>query len=325
VTSRQDFVIGNTVVIPEGGISPVLIFVAAGLVVLWLFLRYISAREASGKEPLVKPHVLANPVANIALATQICQWFIILGGNFVFATYLQVALGMSPIETGLRLTPATIGILLTSRMAGRLTARRSQRTLILAGFAFAAVGIVLMLLLSPGDTTGWALAPGLFVLGMGAGIMLTPSVNVVQSSMPEEDQADISGVSRALSNLGSSLGTAVAGAVLVGSIIAGVTVGMAEANPPLPPTVQTQINTWLDEGSVSAVSDAQVEAALQGQPQAVIDQVVQLNAEARNQALARAMVVVGLVALLGLVLVLVAPGRHRALTATEESPAAPAS
>jgi len=76
---------------------------------------------------------------------------------------------------------------------------------------------------------------------------------------------------------------------------------------------------------VSAVSNAQVQTAFQEQPQAVVDQVVQINATARNQALARALIVIGLAAVLGLVIVLLSPKRDRALTATEESPAAPAS
>ena len=46
--------------------------------------------------------------------------------------------------------------------------------------------------------------------------------------------------------------TAVAGAVLVGAIIGGITTGVAEANPPLPSAVQSQINTWLEQGNVSA-------------------------------------------------------------------------
>jgi nitrate/nitrite transporter NarK len=45
--------------------------------------------------------------------------------------------------------------------------------------------------------------------------MLTSSVNVVQSSFPQADQGDISGLSRSVSNLGSSLGTALVGSVLV--------------------------------------------------------------------------------------------------------------
>jgi MFS family permease len=51
--------------------------------------------------------------------------------------------------------------------------------------------------------------------------MLTPSVNVVQSSFPEERQGEISGVSRSVSNLGSSLGTAIAGTILVAAVSSG--------------------------------------------------------------------------------------------------------
>ena len=51
--------------------------------------------------------------------------------------------------------------------------------------------------------------------------MLTASVNIVQSSFPENDQGDISGLSRAVSNLGSSLGVAIAGSVVVSSAFSG--------------------------------------------------------------------------------------------------------
>ena len=57
--------------------------------------------------------------------------------------------------------------------------------------------------------------PGLLLIGLGLGGMLTPSVNVVQSSFPEEQQGEISGLSRSVSNLGSSFGTAIAGTILV--------------------------------------------------------------------------------------------------------------
>jgi hypothetical protein len=48
--------------------------------------------------------------------------------------------------------------------------------------------------------------------------MLTPSVNVVQSAFPENFQGEISGLSRSVSNLGSSIGTAVAGTILVAGL-----------------------------------------------------------------------------------------------------------
>src|SRR5207247_10501479 len=59
------------------------------------------------------------------------------------------------------------------------------------------------------------------LMGVGVGAMLTSSVNVVQGSFPEREQGEISGLSRSVSNLGSSLGTALAGSLLVSSLAEG--------------------------------------------------------------------------------------------------------
>jgi MFS family permease len=78
----------------------------------------------------------------------------------------------------------------------------------------------LLALVSASDNV-LAFVPGLFLVGSGLGIMLTPSVNVVQSSFPEGLQGEISGLSRSVSNLGSSFGTAIAGTILVSSLATG--------------------------------------------------------------------------------------------------------
>ena len=70
-------------------------------------------------------------------------------------------------------------------------------------------------------TASAAFVPGLLLIGLGVGAMLTPSVNVVQSSFPEELQGEISGLSRSVSNLGSSFGTAIAGTILVSVVATG--------------------------------------------------------------------------------------------------------
>jgi MFS family permease len=87
-----------------------------------------------------------------------------------------------------------------------------------AGFITTLVGIGVLLALVNGSPSVYAFAPGLFLIGIGVGVMLTPSVNMVQSSFPEERQGEISGLSRSVSNLGSSLGTAIAGTILVSGL-----------------------------------------------------------------------------------------------------------
>jgi MFS family permease len=88
----------------------------------------------------------------------------------------------------------------------------------MAGFVVTIAGIAVLLALVAGSPSVWAFAPGLLLIGLGVGVMLTPSVNVVQSAFPENLQGEISGLSRSVSNLGSSLGTAIAGTILVAGL-----------------------------------------------------------------------------------------------------------
>jgi MFS family permease len=213
--SRTDFTIGNTVVIPKGSISPVWLFVAIGaLFLLWFFLHVRSA-ERKGKDVLLPLRMFRNRVANLGMGTQVVQWLILQGSFFVVSVYLQEVNGYNAVQTGLMLTPATIGILAASAGADRFARRHPQRWLIIAGFLATAIGMILMLALVRAHSGILSWVPGLLLFGAGVGVMLTSSVNVVQSSFPDTDQGDISGLSRSVSNLGSSLGTALVGSVLV--------------------------------------------------------------------------------------------------------------
>jgi MFS family permease len=141
-----------------------------------------------------------------------------MGISFVVAAYLQVVRGYDAIQTGVIFTAATVGLLASSLAAERLAKRRPQRTLIMAGFLVTIAGIGVLLAMVIGSPSIWSFTPGLLLIGLGLGLMLTPSVNLVQSSFPEQLQGEISGLSRSISNLGSSLGTAIAGTILVAGI-----------------------------------------------------------------------------------------------------------
>jgi MFS family permease len=220
-SSRKDFTIAGTVVIPKGGISPVWLFFTVGaLFLLWFFL-HIRSTEKKGKDPLVAIRLFRNRTSNLGLTTQTIQWLTMQGSFFVISVFLQQVRGYNAIQTGLMLTPTTIGVLLAAGAAERLARRRSQRFLIRRGFGVTIVGLLLVLALGREHSSNWTFMPGLFLVGAGIGVMLTSSVNVVQSAFPEEDQGDISGVSRSVSNLGSSLGVALAGSVLAAEAFPG--------------------------------------------------------------------------------------------------------
>jgi MFS family permease len=192
--------------------------VAVGAVVLATFFLHIRARERRNEEPLLSTGLFRNHTSNFGLVTQNAQWLILMGTAFVVSAYLQVVRGYNAIQTGVIFTAATGCILLSSLAAERLAKKYAQRTLIMAGFITTIAGVLVLLALVNGSPSPWAFAPGLLLIGLGVGVMLTPSVNVVQSAFPDELQGEISGLSRCISNLGSSLGTAVAGTILVSGL-----------------------------------------------------------------------------------------------------------
>ena len=192
--------------------------ITAGLVVLLLFFVSVRAKEKAGREPLLSTALFRNRTSNLGLVTQNVQWILLLGSSFVISAYLQVEGGYNAIQTGVIFTAATVGLLVTSLLAEQLAKRYAQRTLIIVGFLGTIAGIALLLLLVRQSSSVVACGPGLLLIGLGLGTMLTPSVNVVQSSFPEKLQGEISGLSRSISNLGSSLGTAIAGTILVAGI-----------------------------------------------------------------------------------------------------------
>ena len=193
------------------------LLVAGALVLVWFFWS-VRAKERAGQEPLLSTALFRNRTSNLGLVTQNTQWLLLLGVSFVVAGYLQVVRGYDAIQTGVIFTAATVGLLVSSLAAERLAKRRPQRTLILAGFIITIAGIGVLLTLVSGSPGVWAFAPGLLLIGLGLGTMLTPSVNVVQSSFPDELQGEISGLSRSVSNLGSCMGTAIGGTILVAGI-----------------------------------------------------------------------------------------------------------
>ena len=191
---------------------------AAFLASFFLFIRH---RERAGKEPLLSTRLFRNRTCNLALVTQNVQWLMLLGTSFVVSVFLQTERGYSAIKTGVIFTAATVGILISSFAAERWAKKYAQKTLIVTGFVVTIVGIGLLLGLVKASSSDWAFVPGLFLIGFGVGAMLTPSVNVVQSSFPEALQGEISGLSRSVSNLGSSFGTAIAGTIIVSVVAPG--------------------------------------------------------------------------------------------------------
>jgi MFS transporter, DHA2 family, multidrug resistance protein len=136
-----------------------------------------------------------------------------LAGIFLFvAQYLQLVLGMSPLEAGLWTIPATAGIIAGSLLAPVLVRRVPAPRVVSGGLAVAAVGLVVVA--QVGSESDLALVvTGLTVLGIGAAPASTLSVDLIIGSAPPERAGAASAVSETGNELGNALGIALLGSV----------------------------------------------------------------------------------------------------------------
>jgi MFS family permease len=198
------------------------VFLALGAAFLAGFFVYIRTREREHKAVLLSVDLFKNRTSNLGLVTQNLQWLLLMGVSFTVSVFLQTERHYSSIKTGVIFTAATVGVLVSSLAAERLARKFFQKILIASGFIGTAAGVGLLLaLVHAASSSAWAFAPGLLLIGLGLGVMLTPSVNLVQGAFPEAKQGEISGLSRSVSNLGSSFGTAIAGTILVSNLVSG--------------------------------------------------------------------------------------------------------
>ena len=301
-TARQDMVIGGTTLFEEGGISPVPVIVGIGLLVLVLFAAWERwGRIRRGREPLVRLSILRLLPIRVGTILTAAVFLALAGLLFCVPVFLQINLEYSAIQTGITMLPLSFALLAAAIVGSRLSARGvAQDRLVRVGFLTLGVGCVVLAGSLLVTATKLSLAPGLILVGLGLGLVLAIIQDFVQSAAPPEQTSDVAGFSRSVGYLGSALGTAVAGAVLIGVLIA-VGITQIQQSPDLSTAQKDQLEAAL-ESSTQAMSDTEVEAALQGVSPRVEQEVVGIYAEARNIGMQAAAAALGVVSLLAFLL-----------------------
>jgi len=131
-------------------------------------------------------------------------------GTWYFETlFMQHVLGYTPLAAGLAFLPQTILIAVASQVAARLVTRFGPRRLLLAGAAFAAVGVALLTRISPASTFAADLLVPFLLIGIGMGISVTPATVAATGGVPPEDAGLASGLLNTSRFVGASIGLAV--------------------------------------------------------------------------------------------------------------------
>ena len=174
-------------------------------------------------------------------------------------------LGLDAFETGKRLLPLSLAMLVFALLGPRIAARRSPRTVAQAGLVAVSIGAIVMLATLDVTLNDTGFKVALALIGAGAGLLASQLGNVIMSSVAADKSSEGGGLQGTAQNLGSSLGTAIIGAVLLASLATGFSQRIAD-NPDIPEAARETIVANAEQGidivPVEAVEQAAVEGGL---------------------------------------------------------------
>ena len=291
------------------GFSLVPFLIVAGLLLLWSFGVWEERRERLGRDTLLERALLRIEALRAGLATLMSQQLVLMGTFFVLPVYLQVVLGLDAFETGKRLLPMSVTMLIAALVGPKLSARLAPRLVVQIGLAAIVVAALVLASTIEVDLneTGFKLSLALF--GVGAGLLMSQLGNVIMSSAPPAKTNEAGGLQGAAQNLGASLGTALIGSVLLGGLLTGFQDRIAE-NPALSESVRVEVTAATQQG-IEIVTTEQANAAVTaaGLSTTEAEAVTADYADAQLEALKKAMLAVALLALLSLVFTRRLPGK----------------
>src|SRR3954451_17881351 len=282
------------------GLSPVVWLLLGGGVSLALFLRWEGLRLGRGEGALLDPRLLRNVPMRSGVLSFLFMFLVQAGTFFVVPLFLSVALGLSAIETGVRLLPMSLSLLVFAAGVPKLLPEANPRRVVNAGFLLLFAGLVLLLSLLDVGSGPEIITGPLLLIGSGLGAMASQLGSVTVSAVPDEQSGEVGGVQNTGTQLGASIGTALAGAILISTLTAAFFGGI-QNNPAIPDNLAVNAQTQLATG-VPFVSDKELQKALDAAnvPPETAKAVVDQNAQARIAGLRSALAVLTLISLLAL-------------------------
>lgn len=140
-----------------------------------------------------------------------------MGAVFLLSQYLQIVMGYTPFEAGVRTLPWTAAPMIVAPIAGLLVERLGLRTLLVTGLGLQAISLAYMAAVTVPGATYSDFVPGFIMAGVGMGLTFAPSATAVLVDMAEADHATASSANSTIREIGIALGVAVLTAVFLGS------------------------------------------------------------------------------------------------------------
>jgi EmrB/QacA subfamily drug resistance transporter len=188
--------------------------IAAGVAVLLGF----AVLERAVRQPLVRLAVVARRQVAAGVAVMLAASGLLLAGFFLSSQYLQRALELGPVRTGLAFLPVAVIITVGAHLGARLVGRAGPRRVAATGFAVAAVGAALLARLPADGSVLVDLLPGFMLLGGGLGAAFVTATTTALTGVGHDEAGLVSGLVNTGHELGAALGVAVMSTVAVASL-----------------------------------------------------------------------------------------------------------
>jgi MFS family permease len=291
------------------GLSPTIWLVLGGLFVIWIFFRWQARRESHGQEPLVRTAMLRNRQLTGGLTMFFFQFLVQAGFFFVVPLFLSVALGLSAIETGVRLLPLSVTLLAAAIGIPKLFPDVSPRLVVRAGLLSLLAGTVVLLGALDADAGAEVVFVPMLLVGLGIGALASQLGAVTVSAVPDDQSPEVGGVQNTMTNLGASLGTALAGSLLIATLTSAFLTNVQQSQA-IPASAKEQAQVEL-AGGIPFISDADLEASLDeaGASSEATDAALDAYADARLAGLRSALAILAVITVLALFFAQMIPKR----------------
>ncbi|MEU0288643.1 MFS transporter [Streptomyces sp. NPDC006147] len=189
----------------------------AGVALLAVFVR----RQRRRAHPLIDLRMFARPAFSTSVGCIVLAMLALVGLELIAAQYLQLVLGLSPLETGLRLLPLTVAAMAAGLAGARALRRFGPRRMVSLGFCLTA-GAVVMLTAMGGQDNAPLLLGGFVLLGFGLETTLFGAYESMLSEAPQEQAGGAAAIGETSYQLGAGIGIALLGSVMNGAYAPGL-------------------------------------------------------------------------------------------------------
>jgi EmrB/QacA subfamily drug resistance transporter len=188
---------------------------AAGVAALIALFAIEDRRQHARIAPLLRTRLFRIPAFTAGLVVQFAAFAGVQGFFLIFALWIQLGMGFSPLGAGLTTVAFSVGSFVLAPRAVPL-AERYGRTVLSLGGVLMAAGVAGLWIGADGVGQGsnpWPVVPGLVVAGAGLSLLLIPLANVVLAAVPGHAAGGAGGQFSTAQQLGGALGVAVIGTV----------------------------------------------------------------------------------------------------------------